>query len=130
MQKPEKAVIQNTLYIAIWQVILAGLMQAVYLIIEKWSVPVLLGGLFGSVIAVINFFAMAMTVQKVVSLEPKDATAKIKLSQLLRFLAIIVLAVVGCLLFDPVATVIPLLFPRFAIMLFPLFNKKKEGSGQ
>ncbi len=126
--KPEKAVIQNTLYIAIWQVILVGLMQAVYLVLERWSISVLAGALIGSFTAVANFFAMAMTVQKAVSLKPKDAAAKIKLSQMLRFLAIIVVAVLCCVFFDPIASLIPLLFPRFAIMLYPLFSKKKEES--
>lgn len=126
--KPEKAVIQNTVYIAIWQVILTGLMHAVFLIIGRWSVNVLIGSLIGTFAAVANFFAMAMTVQKAVSLEPKDAAAKIKLSQMLRYLAIIVVAVLCCVFFDPIASLIPLLFPRLAIAFFPLFNKNKEGS--
>lgn len=128
--KPEKAVIQNTVYIAIWQVILTGLMHAVFLIIGRWGVNVLIGSLIGAFAAVANFFAMAMTVQKAVTLEPKDAAAKMKLSQTLRFLALVVAAVIGCLVADPFATVIPLVFPRFAIMLFPLFDKKKGESQQ
>ncbi len=129
MQKPEKVVIQNTLYIAIWQVILAVLMQAVYLLIDKWSPSVLYGCLVTSAVAVLNFFAMAITVQKAVSLEQKQAAAKMKVSQLMRYVFLIAAAVVACKLFDPIASVLPLLFPRFAIMLFPLFNRKNKEVG-
>ena len=130
MQKPEKAVIQNTVYIALWQVVLVALMQAVYLIWGKWNLTVLYSGLLSSAVAVANFFAMAMAVQKAVGLKEKDAAAKLKLSHSLRFMALIAFAVVGCLLFDPLASVIPLVFPRFAIMLYPIFSKKKEESQQ
>ena len=86
--------------------------------------------LLSSAVAVANFFAMAMAVQKAVGLKEKDAAAKLKLSHSFRFMALIAFAVVGCLLFDPLASVIPLVFPRFAIMLYPIFSKKKEESQQ
>lgn len=130
MQKPEKVVIQNTLYIAVWQVILATLTQAVYLLIDKWSLSVLYGCLITSAVAVANFFAMAMTVQSAVVLEQKQAAARMKVSQLIRFVVIIAVAIVACKLFDPLASVLPLLYPRFAIMLFPLFNRKNKEVGE
>ena len=130
MQKPEKAVIQNTVYIALWQVIFAVLMQAVYLVIGRWNLSVLYSCAIGSVIAVANFFAMAMSVQRAVGLKEKEAASKLKISHSIRFMAMVVFAAVSCYLFDPVASVIPLIFPRFAIMLYPIFSKKKEESQQ
>ena len=103
------------------------LMQAVFLIISKWDYTVLLGNLWGIIIAVGNFFVMGLFVQKAVMQDEKDARQTVKASQSLRFVGIFILAVVGVLIpfFNSVAVVIPLIFPRVAIMLRPFINKNQ-----
>lgn len=127
--KIDKVVIKETKYIATFVVILSVLMQAVFLIIGKWHYSVLLGNLWGAAIAVLNFFVMGLYVQKAVSQEEKEARQTVRASQSLRMFGIFVLAIVGLIIFKQtlarVAIVVPLIFPRIAIMIRPLINKNK-----
>ena len=127
--KIDKVVIKETKYIATFVVILSVLMQAVFLIIGKWHYSVLLGNLWGAAIAVLNFFVMGLYVQKAVSQEEKEARQTVRASQSLRMFGIFVLAIVGLIIFKQtlarVVIVVPLIFPRIAIMIRPLINKNK-----
>lgn len=127
MEKIDPTVKKETIYIAVFELIFSMLMQAVFLIIGKWNYTVLLGNLLGAFAAVLNFFLMGLGVQKSVNLEQKEASDRIKLSQRLRLLMLVVFAAVGVCLkcFSSVAAIIPLLFPRISIALRPLFNKNK-----
>ena len=124
--KVDKTVLKETKYIATFAVIFSILMQAVFLCIGKWDYTVLLGNLWGDIIAVGNFFVMGLFVQKAVMQDEKDARQTVKASQNLRFIAIFILAVIGILIpfLNSVSVVIPLIFPRIAIMLRPLIDKK------
>ncbi|MBR5134692.1 MAG: hypothetical protein IKV35_03745 [Clostridia bacterium] len=128
MQKPDKAVLGNTAYIAAFTVILSAMMEAVFLMIGKWDWFVLFGNLLGAAAAVGNFFIMGMTVQKAVTKEQKEARDLIRLSQALRLLGLVVIGVLGAALpcFNILAVLIPLFFPRIAIMLYPLVHRKEE----
>ena len=128
MQKPDKAVLGNTAYIAAFTVILSVMMEAVFLMIGKWDWFVLFGNLLGAAAAVGNFFIMGMTVQKAVTKEQKEARDLIRLSQALRLLGLVVIGVLGAALpcFNILAVLIPLFFPRIAIMLYPLVHRKEE----
>ena len=125
--KVDKTVIKETKYIASFVLILSVLMQAVFLMISKWDYTVLIGNLWGIIIAVGNFFVMGLFVQKAVTQDEKDARQTVKASQSLRFAGIFVLAVIGILVpfLNSIAVVIPLVFPRIAIMLRPLMNKNQ-----
>lgn len=124
--KIDKTVLKETKNIATFAVIFSILMQAVFLCIGKWDYTVLLGNLWGDIIAVGNFFVMGLFVQKAVMQDEKDARQTVKASQNLRFIAIFILVVIGILIpfLNSVSVVIPLIFPRIAIMLRPLIDKK------
>ena len=62
MSKLDPAVKKETGYIAFWVVLLSVLMEAVFLILQKWDLSVLLGNLGGAVAAVGSFFLLAVTV--------------------------------------------------------------------
>lgn len=132
MQKPQKAVIDNTKYIAVVTVILSVLMQGVFLILKSWNYTVLTGNILGAAAAVFNFFVMAMFVQSAVDKEEKDARNTLKLSQSVRFLGLMIVAAIGIALpvFDNLATVISFLFPQIAVTLYPIFFKNKEDENQ
>lgn len=125
MKKIDPVIIKETVYISVFSLILSLLMQSVFLIIGKWDYTVLLGNLLGYVAAVGNFFLMGLTVQSSLKMEEKDAKMKIRLSQGLRFLGLIVIAIVGWLVpvFNIIAVVIPYLFPRIGVAVRPLFKK-------
>ncbi len=124
--KIDKTVLKETKYIAAFVVIFSVLLQAVFLIIGKWSYEVLLGNIWGGAAGVANFLGMGLGVQKAVLQEEKAARQTLKASQTLRFFALFVFGMIGVLVpfFNPVASLIPLLFPRIAVMLRPLIDKK------
>ena len=67
---------------------------------------------------------IGITVQKAVGKEEKDARQLVKLSGTLRMLFLFVVVVLGVVLncFNTLAVIVPLLFPRIAILLRPYFK--------
>ncbi len=133
MQTIDKVVLKETKYIALWMLILSAVLQSVFLIIGKWDYTVLLGNLLSGGVSVLNFFLMALSVQKAINMDEKDAKAHMKVSATGRMLALFVVAILGAALpiFNIYAALIPLLFPRIGIAFRPLLDKrnaKKEGS--
>ena len=74
----------------------------------------------------LNFFLMGITVQRAVVREEKDARSMIKVSQIYRNFMILAVTVIGVVLpyFNTVAVIVPVVFPRLAIAVRPLFDKK------
>ncbi len=126
MKKIDKTVLKETGFIAVVSLILSVLMQADFLIIQKWDYTVLCGNVLGCLACVGNFLLMGVTVQNAVLKEEKDAKSMMKLSQMLRNLLLFLVALLGHLLpvFNLIAVVIPFLFPRIAVSFRPLIKDK------
>lgn len=129
MVKPDKTVIKETAFMAVFSLIGSVLMQAVYLIIGKWTLPALYGNLLGFAAAILNFFLMGLSVQYSCSKDEKQAANFMKLSQVLRMFMLFGVAVLGATLkcFSVVTVLIPLYFPRIAVMFRQSFMKKRNG---
>ncbi|MBR2479773.1 MAG: hypothetical protein IKB56_00520 [Clostridia bacterium] len=127
MKKIEPTIIKETLYILVCVVILSVLMEAVFLIIHRWDYTVLLGNLLTGFAVTLNFFLMGLGVQKSLGKDEKEAKKIIRLSQAYRYLILIVFLVIGVVFscFNNWAVFVPVVFPRIAIAIRPLFNKKK-----
>ena len=138
MQNVDPVVIKETKYIALWIVILSALMQAAFLVVGyflpdyAWNWTVLTGNLLGSAAVVANFFFMALGVHRALERDPDDAKKSMKASASGRMLGLFVVAVIGVVLpcFDSLAVLIPLLFPRIAIAIRPLWDKKQAKEGE
>ena len=129
MTKVDKVVIKETKYIAFWIVVLSIIMEAVFLILNKWNLAVLFGNLLSASLGVLNFFLMGLGVQKAVTQEEKEARQTMKLSNMLRMFLMVIVVVLGVSIkaaFDMWAVLIPLFFPRIAMLIRPIFNKRKE----
>ena len=126
-KKVDPTVIKETRYIALAVLILSALMQAVYLVIGQWDHTVLLGNLYGALVAVGNFFLMGLTVQHCLTMEPDEARKRMKLSQQGRMLMLLVLCVIGGVLpfLNTIAVLIPQLFPRIGVTIRGLTIKDK-----
>lgn len=129
MSKLDATVRKESLYIAVWVLILSAVMQAVFLIIGKWSIGVLLGNLLSGVCACLNFLLMGITVQKALDKEQKEASAMMKFSQTARLFMQFAFAAVGVIFLNPVASLIPLFFPRIAVTFRP-FIGRRTNDGQ
>lgn len=125
MIKADNTVAFETKYIACSVLILSVLMQAVFLIINKWDLTVLFANFLSGFVSVLNFFLMGITVQNAITTDKKKAHSKIKLSQSLRTLLLFAVAAFGCILpcFNTAALLIPFFFPRIAIALRPVIKK-------
>ena len=128
MKKTDPTVIRETKYIALWVLIFSMFLQAIFLVIGKWNYSVLLGNLLSGAAAILNFFMMGRTIQNALEKDEKGAKDTVKLSQSLRMLFLFVIALIGVVLpfFSPWTTIIPLLFPRLAIAIRPLFRKNND----
>ena len=89
---------------------------------------VILGGIGGGVIAVLNFFLMGLTVQKVVAMEDdKQAAMKMKASYTQRMMVQIIWGILAIAVpcFQFVAGLLPLLFPNIVIKAVGILGKKQ-----
>ncbi len=118
MARINSTVIKETRYIALFSCVLSVLMQAVFLIVlRRFDYTVLLGNLLGLITGVGNFFFMGIGVQKAVEKDEAGARKVMRFSQTARFFGVFILAMAGVLIpvFDPIALVISIFFPRIAI---------------
>ncbi len=135
MKKIEPTIIKETLYILVCVVILSAIMESVFLIIHRWDYTVLLGNLLTGFAVTLNFFLMGLGVQKSLEKDEKEAKKVIRLSQIYRYLILIVFLVIGVVFscFNNWAVFIPVVFPRIAVAIRPLIDKmskKKETTTQ
>lgn len=128
LKKVDPAIKRETCYIACFVLLLSILMQAVYLILGAWHIGVLLGNLLGAFAAILNFFLMGLGIQKALGLSEKDAKDRMKASHSLRMLMLVICCVIGAAVpvFDLIAVVVPLIFPRIAVSVRPLLDKKNK----
>ena len=126
MKRLDPVIKRETLYIGAWVLILSGIMQAIFLVIGKWDYTVLLGNLLTGSASVLNFLLMALTVQKAVDKDEKDAKTAMKASQSLRNLMMFAIIAVGVLVpcFNIWTSIIPVFFPRISMLLRAISNKK------
>lgn len=127
MTKLDKTVARETVYIFVWELILSVLMQAIYLAVGLWSNKVLFGNLISAYFAVLNFLLMGMTVQNALKMEEKDARHAMRFSQSARMLMLFLAAGTGVYFCDPIASVLPLFFPRIAVGFRPFIGKKNAS---
>lgn len=136
--KIQETVKRETLHIAEGTLVFSVLMNVIFLLFNKWDMTVLWGTLLGGGYAVINFFLLGLSVQKMAAEESeKKGKLVLQLSYSLRMLATVAVAALGILLpcFSWVATVIPLLFPRLTILAMQILgvykpSKNKEGGDE
>ncbi len=124
--KIDKTIKREVAYIGAFVLILSALLQAVFLIIGKWDYRVLCGNLLSGTFAVLNFFLLGVTVQKATTRTRDKAAELMKFSSTMRMLFLFAVALLGALLpscFNLIAVLVPLFFPRVAIMLRPMIRR-------
>lgn len=124
-----KIVYHETGIIAIGEVICLAVMLAVFALLGYFNSKVLLGGAIGTMLAVLNFFFMAMgasmAADKAANQDVKGGQKQIRLSYTLRMLLIFIIlfACVKSGLCNALASVLPLVFVRPIITVAEFFRK-------
>jgi len=133
LENVQPAIKTETKKVAVGTGICLVIMWVVFFVLHMFlpeKVPfdytVILGGICGGFVAVLNFFMMGLTVQKVVDTADEDAAKlKMKSSYSRRMLMQMVWGILAITLpcFHLVAGVAPLLFPSIAIKVQGIIRK-------
>ncbi len=131
----QQATKKETLHIAVGVLCFSVILNLVFVLLKQWGLPVLWGNLLGGGFAVLNFFALGLTVQKMASdLNEKRGKLTMQLSYTLRMLFTLFIIVLAIKLPNVswLAAVISLLFPRLTILAMQLLGmyqppKKEEN---
>ena len=133
--KSRKFIIRETALLALGQLICVAAMVGIFALIGQFSYKVVLGGAIGGVLAVGNFFFMAIgsdaAADRAAQNDVKSGKAVMKSSYGLRMLVLAVLLIIcaksgHC---QPIALLCPLLFVFPIIVVLEFFRKaggKKE----
>ena len=128
-EKPQQSIVKETKRIGVGTVIMLVVMLAVYAVLGKFIVGVLLGGLLGSAYAIFNFFLLGMTLQKAASMTDQQmAHMKVRSSYSTRMIGMLILAVVAFALpfVEGIPCLIALLFPRATIFVLQVTGQIKD----
>lgn len=130
MTDSRKIVMKETALIAVGEAICVVIMCLVYVLIGKFQLSVLLGGLVGLLVATGNFFALAVVAtlasDKAEAGDPVSGQKLMRSSYPIRLLVmagvLILCAKSG--FFDVIALVLPLVFVRPILTIAEFFRKK------
>lgn len=131
--KIQPATKRETLHIAVGVLCFSVGMNLVFLLLKKWDLSVLWGAILGGGFAVVNFFALGLTVQKMAS-DPNEKRGKLtmQLSYTLRMLFTLFIVVLAIKLpgISWPAAVISLFFPRLTILAMQLLGMYKPPKAE
>ena len=128
-----KFVVRKTLLILLGQAVCVGIMLGIFALLNRFDRSVLLGGIFGGLIATGNFFFMAVAAMvaadKAENQNVKGGQATIQASYFGRLvvMALILFALVKSGLCDVFAVVLPLAFTRPILTLTEFFRKEDNA---
>ena len=115
-------VIQESLRVTIWTLLMLGVLCGIFAIAGEFSVMVLYSGFTGWFLTIANFFFMCVAIMNhtdQTETSVQKAAAAIRVSYMMRTVALLIILIV--LLksgkFDPIATLVPLLFTKPAVMI-------------
>lgn len=132
MTDSRKIVFKETGIIALGEVICSGLMLLVFAALGYFRMTVLWSALGGSLVMIVNYFFMAVTVSLAADRaeqgEVQQAQKMVQMSSVVRLLFMGVALVVGVKLgANVIALALPLAFVRPILMLAEFFRKKGDG---
>lgn len=128
-----KFILRKTAVIAIGQVLCVAVMVGVFALLGRYDRSVLLGGICGGVIAIGNFFAMAvcadLAADRAEQGNVQSGQALIKFSYFGRIavIALLLFALVKSGFCYVISAVVPLIFNRPILTLSEFFRKGKAG---
>lgn len=127
-----KIVFQQTAVIALGEVIGVAAMLGIFALLGYFDMRVLLGGIVGGVLAILNFLFMAigasLAADKAEAQNVKGGKSTLQSSMLLRFLVLfaVLFACAKSGYFNTIALVVPLAFVRPTISIAEFFRKSGE----
>ena len=127
-----KIVYKETAFVAIGMIICTAVMIGVFALLGKFDISVVLGGVFGCILMILNFFFMAIgaivAADKAEKQDVKGGKGVLQTSRLLRYILmfVILFALAKSEICNIFALVIPLLFLRPVLTVGEFFRKKGD----
>lgn len=127
-----KIVFKETAVILLGEIICVSCMLGIYALLGYFSNRVLLGGIIGGGVTVLNYFFMAigasLAADKAQTQDVKGGKAILQLSMLLRYVIVFVIlfAFAKSGLCQPISLVLPLIFVRPIMLVDSFFRRKGE----
>ncbi len=126
-----KAVMKETLLVTVGVLLCSGLMVGVFAALGKFSLNVVISALMGSLVIILNYFFLAVTVtlaaDKAEQGKTEEAQKMIRLSPVVRLIVMAVALFIGIKAGgNVIALVLPLVFLRPVLMLGEFFRKKGD----
>lgn len=127
-----KIVFKETSVILLGEIICVSCMLGIYALLGYFSNRVLLGGIIGGGVTVLNYFFMAigasLAADKAQTQDVKGGKAILQLSMLLRYVIVFVIlfAFAKSGLCQPISLVLPLIFVRPIMLVDSFFRRKGE----
>lgn len=126
-------VLRETGMLALGELLCAGATVGIFALVGHYSAAVLLGAVIGAILAVGNFFLMAVAAEaasdKAMNEDVKGGKALVKASQRMRLVVlfglILLLAKTGVC--NPIAMVVPVLAASPVLMVVEFFRKAGES---
>ncbi len=132
MTEPNKTAqtFRDVFPVMLGELLLTGLMLAVYALIGKFSLKVLWSAALGAGAVLLNFTVMILALLQAEKRgSPEKGQLYVRATYALRLvlLAAVLILALKSKVFDPLATALPLCFQPIAVWLFELFRKMKKG---
>ena len=127
-----KLVFRETAVVLIGEAVCTGVMFGIFALLSRFDSTVLLGGIVGAALSVLNFFFMAVTASlaadKAQQQDVEQGQKLVKMSYPIRLLvlAVILIACAKSGKCNVLALVLPLLFVRPTLTVGEFFRKKGE----
>ncbi len=131
--KIQKAIWKETKHIALGVIGLSLVMEALFFIIGKWDSTVLFGNLWGGGYAILNFFILGLTVQKVANdADEKRGKNLMQFSYSSRMFLTVVVVFLGITLpvFNWIVVLLCQFFPRITIAIMGFTGKHSKEEKQ
>ena len=127
-----KFIAKKLIMMGISECVLVAIMSLVFVALNKFDMTVLIGGIAGAILALANFFFMALAADSAadsaVEQDVKTGKNKMKMSYTTRtiglFVILLVLAKTGVA--NPIALVVPFFVVRPLIMVDEFFRKPRK----
>ena len=132
MTEPNKTAqtFRDVFPVMLGELLLTGLMLAVYALIGRFSLKVLWSAGLGAGAVLLNFTVMILALLQAEKRgSPEKGQLYVRSTYALRLvlLAAVLILALKSKVFDPLATALPLCFQPIAVWLFELFRKMKKG---
>lgn len=125
-----KLILKQTGMVALGELVGVALMIGVFALVGSFDISVLVGGVIGGIVALANFFFMALSVNvaadKAQEQNVKGGQATVRSSYVLRMVAMLAVLIIFAKsgICNVIALVIPLVFVRPTLTIADFFTRK------